>query len=678
MSSAFSRYNSDKMKRQQKVSKHEIETKKTKYDEKSSSFNTSNSNIMQYEEEQIEEEEEGEEGTGEAEEEIEESDDKMNESNSTTSPPAPAIQFIGLETFNNANTLCDLNTANETTSNVDEDGDDDLLLLTLNSNENFTFKGKIMIRLLYGCVEVNGYKLNSSKHKKIFYNLYSPESHSSMLIRNRAAEGVEVAEDREEVVNDIVKNLSEINKNLNKENLIEYLNNCLEGEESSKGCSIVLFKKMKSKLCNYFNKFDRYKQMYQASHLINYITNPNDIKFAYLGIHPVDSINSVLSYTQNEHEIFDEIVAKTLQNRQKPEIILACGGKDMGKSTYLRYLTNILLNSHEKVAYLDCDPGQCEFTLSGSVQLTVISEPLMGPPHSHIVHSTDCSYFLGHISPNDIPGCYLESIKKCLACYQKMNSDSINKIPLIINTMGWTQGLGLCLLKEQINILQPTFIIQINSSDVNKNLPTIDYEWFRSSTGWPPKQDSSTLQSLPNYKLFTINRTLASNNNSNSTCVRRKTTNYLAKDHREVAIIAYFSSLQEKHTYFRPIHHIKPYRVPWSHFALHVAHSRVAYEEIFRALNASLVGLCKIDEKYIRKPFADSQLPGYLDFSNENDQVKATLNSFKCFGFGIIRGINMDTREFYIITPEPLEKLNHVNLLVKGNRLWRLFFFQIE
>ena len=51
----------------------------------------------------------------------------------------------------------------------------------------------------------------------------------------------------------------------------------------------------------------------------------------------------------------------------------------------------------------------------------------------------------------------------------------------------------------------------------------------------------------------------------------------------------------------------------------------------------------------------------HLDFNGGNE-----IQLFKCYGFGIIRGINMDTREFYVITPEPLDKLNQVNLFVKG------------
>jgi hypothetical protein len=33
---------------------------------------------------------------------------------------------------------------------------------------------------------------------------------------------------------------------------------------------------------------------------------------------------------------------------------------------------------------------------------------------------------------------------------------------------------------------------------------------------------------------------------------------------------------------------------------------------------------------------------------------------------GIVRGINLETKEFHILTPEPIEVLNQVNILVKG------------
>jgi hypothetical protein len=260
MSSAFSRYNNEKRQQEaQNVSKNEI--KKAKYEEESSLIAN---NEMQYEDHEEEEE---------MVKPIEE-EEEMNEDESAT----PKI--IGIETFNNSNILFDLiNQKSNNEEEGEEEEEDDLLLLSLDLNEKFTFKGKIMMKILNGSVEVNGYKFSSKKHKNRFYNLYSPESHSSLVIKY--IEGDE--SDR----NEIIEDLCEINKNINKTKIIDYLN-----ENLSK--SIILFKKLKSKLCNYFNRFDNFKKMYQATHLINYITNPNDIKFAYLGIHPVDSNNSIL------------------------------------------------------------------------------------------------------------------------------------------------------------------------------------------------------------------------------------------------------------------------------------------------------------------------------------------------------------------------------------------------
>ncbi len=48
---------------------------------------------------------------------------------------------------------------------------------------------------------------------------------------------------------------------------------------------------------------------------------------------------------------------------------------------------------------------------------------------------------------------------------------------------------------------------------------------------------------------------------------------------------------------------------------------------------------------------------------------------YNCYGFGIIRGINMETKEFYILTPEPVKNLEKVNLLVKGMLNLPLEFF---
>jgi hypothetical protein len=65
-------------------------------------------------------------------------------------------------------------------------------------------------------------------------------------------------------------------------------------------------------------------------------------------------------------------------------IMAVCGGKGVGKSSFCRFAINWLLNSREKVYFLDCDLGQSEAFPPGLVSLHEIRLPLLGPPFSHL------------------------------------------------------------------------------------------------------------------------------------------------------------------------------------------------------------------------------------------------------------------------------------------------------
>ena len=54
---------------------------------------------------------------------------------------------------------------------------------------------------------------------------------------------------------------------------------------------------------------------------------------------------------------------------------MIAGKSNVGKSTYCRYLLNRLLTRFPHIAFLDVDVGQGEFTLEGTLALTIVSEP---------------------------------------------------------------------------------------------------------------------------------------------------------------------------------------------------------------------------------------------------------------------------------------------------------------
>lgn len=197
---------------------------------------------------------------------------------------------------------------------------------------------------------------------------------------------------------------------------------------------------------------------------------------------------------------------------------------------------------------------------------------------------------------------------------------------MVVNTMGWNQGLGLCLLKESMLIFKPTHVIQINHPiEANKNMPVLDALWFNTASGWPPRPptkqhdsvnrhannvdessmnvDDQPAPNTPPYKLYTVksavpkSQPLATNTDEPNRATNKK--RFSPRDHRNLAIVAYFSRLQQTPT-FVPIHHLRPYRIGWSKIGLHVSHMRIDLSQLFNVFNASLVGLCRCDPKYVK------------------------------------------------------------------------------
>jgi polynucleotide 5'-kinase involved in rRNA processing len=112
------------------------------------------------------------------------------------------------------------------------------------------------------------------------------------------------------------------------------------------------------------------------------------------------------------------------------------GPVNSGKSTTARHLANMYLNNHKTVAFLDCDLGQPEFTPPGMISLTLVTEPLLGPPCTHFKPSK-YSIFIGDTSPKRDPDAYITGLFKLVDLYR---NDCIG-IPLVVNTSGWVRGI---------------------------------------------------------------------------------------------------------------------------------------------------------------------------------------------------------------------------------------------
>ena len=66
--------------------------------------------------------------------------------------------------------------------------------------------------------------------------------------------------------------------------------------------------------------------------------------------------------------------------------VVFAGGKGVGKSSWMYYVLNTLLNTWRHVYVLDLDPGQVEFTPCACLSLVKVDTFLIGPSFTHLTN----------------------------------------------------------------------------------------------------------------------------------------------------------------------------------------------------------------------------------------------------------------------------------------------------
>jgi polynucleotide 5'-hydroxyl-kinase GRC3/NOL9 len=174
------------------------------------------------------------------------------------------------------------------------------------------------------------------------------------------------------------------------------------------------------------------------------------------------------------------------ENYQKTPIIMICGPKGSGKSTFAKLLTNRLLSPSAEnnravkkpagLAILDLDPGQPEYSAQGQLSLIHLNELNFGPPFTHPIPGSHSrivrAHTIGAVSPSFDPILYMECVLDLFASYRTLLS-TIPKCPLVINTPGWVLGTGLEILVELITKCRPTEVVYMSQDGPQEVVETL-------------------------------------------------------------------------------------------------------------------------------------------------------------------------------------------------------------
>jgi len=356
--------------------------------------------------------------------------------------------------------------------------------------------------------------------------------------------------------------------------------------------------------------------------------------------------------------------------------------------------TTLFPNRYRKVAFIECDIGQSEFTPVGMVALHVVETPALGAPFTH-PRQPYRAFFVGSSTPRDNPDYYMECIKELVTTYYRevshtkgwaededddyhSDDDEDEHIPLIINTQGWIKGLGYDLLLQVIQHTMPSHIFGFHSpSSGESNLP---HNFFITM------KEQAAEAGRPSIDFSYLAAVVLGDENGNVSPF----TKYHPADHRALALLSYFYLKQETEDITATTKEQGGYlndnpmwdftqalivRRPWSWDwanakGIWVLFDQVPPSQILYVLNASLVALTgdketgdEAVENAVPVDTAASIAPNYFPLGMFPPPPPEHTT---CHGLAIIRSIQPATRTLHLLTPVPLSKLKKCNGIIKG------------
>lgn len=550
-------------------------------------------------------------------------------------------------------------------------------LLFLGKGQKVCIKGSVKIKALTGSAEVFGYVIKA-EYKPV--ELFSPGTSSLVTLS-------ECGKEDSSTTTNVRKTLLDALQNQPSEVIKKALT------RAKKASAVLLMRSVQSVEMNFVCSFQSFQDIFSLdlgkdasldSIEISLKKKTTDLGFILL---EPDTARCRVLTVPDQWRAVDDLVGqaedKTKESTAKAPVVLICGGKDIGKSTFARFLTNSLLNSQEQICFLECDVGQTEFTPPGLISLNKVSSPLLGPPFTHL-RQPERSVFFGDVTPKDKPEFYIQCIRNV---YQTYANSYKNKVPLIVNTQGWVKGMGVPLLLDVIRLVQPTHIVQFNYATqelANKNLPRITPDFLMETPGWVFAVEEEKMHSKSSRDgILPPESELQNEEGGESTMPfdpvvlqidtseprgDTSVTRFAASDQRTLALLSYFSQTKlntSAHTASEGLRSCSqtsllscvPYTVPWSQVAIHVMHTELPWSQILYSVNASVVALARVSSDQIYHREEENNLPSFL---MENPITE-------CIGLGIVRNIDPAKRVLYVLTPLSLDALHQVNTLLKGN-----------
>lgn len=316
--------------------------------------------------------------------------------------------------------------------------------------------------------------------------------------------------------------------------------------------------------------------------------------------------------------------------------LLAAGGKGVGKSTFIRYLINRLISETGKpVLVIDLDPGQAEFTVPGCLSCTLVQKPILGPNFTHVNHEKELCLFVGGVDVTEAKVRY-DSCLKMLGEFSK----GFPSVPWVINSMGFTQGLGAFFMQESVTRFMPTTLVEITSRSYKKNFQP--REFFQNlAASLTPRANVLRFAAMP--------ESLDAKDMGVQDFWGIPQPGRL----RDIVMLSHFElSFPEC-----PLKRVTPRAISWGEVFIQVlfSHKSFSISNLVKILNTGFVSLGHLPDEQSQELKSET-----LNLVNNPEIIVPSL------GFGVVRSVDVKRKLFYVVTNLDQETLMSVNCLTLG------------
>ncbi|URE28332.1 Pre-mRNA cleavage complex II protein Clp1 [Musa troglodytarum] len=181
--------------------------------------------------------------------------------------------------------------------------------------------------------------------------------------------------------------------------------------------------------------------------------------------------------------------ASGTDSSQGPRVIVV-GPTDSGKSSLCKMLLSWACKLGWKPTYVDLDIGQGSITIPGCIAATPVEMPI--DVMEGIPLEMPIVYFYGHTTPSANGDLYKVLVKELAGTLERQFSGNAEAkaAGMVINTMGWVEGLGYELLLHAIDTFKCDVVLVLGQEklcsmlkDVLKSKPNVDVVKLHKSGG---------------------------------------------------------------------------------------------------------------------------------------------------------------------------------------------------